>query len=142
MKKILAIFLSSILALALTSSQKIENKKNSAMFRVMAGYLVDQMCGKRMVMDDSKKSDAKASRHTKECALDENCKANGYGLVSGGRFYKFDTAGDKKAEEFLRSTKKETDIKVSVAGVWEGENINVESIKDFKSARQIHKTKK
>jgi len=61
----------------------------------MVGYLVDHNCGKRMVMNDVKKSDVKAARHTKDCALEETCKASGYGIVTGGKFYEFDDAGTR-----------------------------------------------
>jgi hypothetical protein len=99
----------------------------------MTGYLVDQMCGKRMVMDDIKKSDAKAARHTKDCALDEHCSANGYGLVTGGKFFKFDAAGDIQAKEFLKAIVKEDHLKVKVLGTLDGDKLNVQSIKDFPS---------
>jgi len=102
-------------------------KKDS---QVLVGYLVDYMCGKNMAMSDVKKSDAKAARHTRECALDEACASNGYGLVTGGKFYKFDTTGNVKANQFLRTTKKENNILVQVAGKINKEIFFVTSIKD------------
>ena len=111
-----------------TNMKGLHNKSHS-----MIGYLVDQNCGKRMVMDDVKKSDAKAARHTKDCALEETCKANGYGIVTGGKFYKFDNDGNKKAAQYLNATKKENNLKVEVAGVMDGDKMKVESIKDFQS---------
>jgi hypothetical protein len=98
---------------------------------VMTGYIVDQMCGKGMVMEDIKRSDAKAAKHTKECALDEACAARGYGLVSGGRFYTFDEQGNKKAAAYLHATKKEDNILVEVKGMIEGGSIKVAAVRDL-----------
>jgi hypothetical protein len=108
----------------------------------MVGYLVDHNCGKRMIMDDIKKSDAKGAKHTKDCALDEACKVNGYGIVTSGRFVGFDEAGNKKAFDYLSAIKKEDNIKVEVAGTMEGDHMNVESIKDYTSRGKKGGTKK
>ena len=133
MKKLLAIILVTIFTSILISAQdKMDKKGSHNKPHSMIGYLVDQNCGKRMVMDDVKKSDAKAARHTKDCALEETCKASGFGIVTGGKFYRFDDAGNKKAFDYLSTTRKEDNIKVEVAGTMEGNKINVESIKDFK----------
>jgi len=126
----------TVLVTMITSGLMIAQDKNNTKglhgaSHEMIGYLVDQMCGKRMVMDDVKKSDAKAAKHTKECALDETCKANGYGIVTGGKFYKFDDDGNRKAVDYLSSTKKEDNIKVEVAGMMDGDHLTVESIKDL-----------
>jgi hypothetical protein len=143
MKNLLIIVFVTIITSVFISAQDKTNKKDShTMSHSMVGYLVDQNCGKRMVMDDIKKSDAKAAKHTKDCALDEACKANGYGIVTGGKFYSFDGAGDKKAFDYLSATKKEDNIKVEVAGMMNGDTMLVESIKDFKSTGKKGETKK
>ena len=141
MKKILAMVLISIFSLATIVAQENMNEKETKSHS-MIGYLVDKMCGERMVMDDVKKSDAKAARHTKECALEEACSAEGYGLVTNGTFYKFDDSGDVKAKEFLKATEKENNIKVEVVGIMNDEKLVVESIKDFKPAPKKHGKKK
>ena len=134
MKNLLIIVLVTIFTSVFISAQdKTDKKELHRMSRSMAGYLVDKNCGKRMVMDDVKKSDAKAAKHTKDCALDETCKANGYGIVTGGKFYGFDDAGNRKAFDYLSATKKEDNVKVEVAGIMDGDIMKVESIKDFKS---------
>jgi hypothetical protein len=97
----------------------------------LTGYLVDRNCGKGMVMANAAKSDAKAAWHTKDCSLDDACKAHGFGIVTGGKFYKFDDAGDKKALAYLNSTKKEDNIKVDVFGTIDGDTIRVASIRDL-----------
>jgi len=112
-----------------TDKSRLHNRLHS-----MAGYLVDYGCGKGMVMNDVKKSDAKAARHTKDCALDEACSARGYGLVTGGKFYKFDPSGDRIAKEYLQANPKEDNIKVEVIGTMDNDKLAVESIKDLKSA--------
>jgi hypothetical protein len=103
----------------------------------MTGYLVDQMCGKGMVMEDVKRSDAKAAKHSRECALDEACAARGYGIVSGGKFYKFDEQGNKKAAAYLNATKKEDNILVEVRGIIDGSSIKVETVKDLAKKKPL-----
>ena len=95
-----------------------------------------------MIMADIKKSNDKAARHTKGCALEEACSAEGYGLVTGGKFYKFDAAGDIKAKQYLKATKKEDNIKVEVIGTMNDEQLVVESIKDFELVPMKHPKKK
>jgi hypothetical protein len=134
MKKLLAIILVTVFTSVFISAQDkmdmwgLHNKSHS-----IVGYLVDQSCAKKMVMDDVKKSDARAAKHTKDCALEETCKASDFGIVTGGKFYRFNDAGNKKAADYLSATKKENNLKVAVAGTMDGDKMNVESIKDFKS---------
>jgi uncharacterized protein YxeA len=143
MKKLFTVILITLFSLALIVAQeKMNMKEKQTKFHSMVGYLVDQMCGKKMVMVDTKKSDAKAARHTKDCALEEACSAEGYGLVTGGKFYKFDISGDIKAKEYLRVTQKENNIKVEVVGIMNDEQLIVESIKDFGSTPKKHEKKK
>ena len=134
MKKLFIITLVTIFTGVFISAQdKMNMKELHNTSHSMVGYLVDHNCGKRMVMNDVKKSDVKAARHTKDCALEETCKASGYGIVTGGKFYEFDDAGNKKAADYLIATKKEDNIKVEVTCMMEGDKLHVESIKDFKS---------
>jgi hypothetical protein len=134
MKKLLAIILVTGLTSVFISAQdKMDMKRLHMKSHSMVGYLVDHNCAKKMVMDDVKKSDAKAARHTKDCALDETCRASGLGIVTDGKFYSFDNAGNKKAFDYLNATKKEDNIKVEVVGTMDGDKMNVESIKDIKS---------
>jgi hypothetical protein len=141
MKKLLAVIFITILSIALIVAQE-KKKVQQTKSHSMTGYLVDQMCGKRMVMVDVKKSDAKAARHTKDCALEEACSAEGYGLVTGGKFYKFDDSGDIKAREYLNATIKENNIKVEVIGTMNDEKLVIGTIRDFKSTPEEPKKKK
>ena len=134
MKQLLVVILMILYSSLFISAQEKMNPGGSRnKSRSMIGYLVDQNCGKRMVMDDVKKSDAKAARHTKECALDEACSAMGYGLVTGGKFYTFDIPGNRKAKEFLTAATKENNIKVEVIGTMNGEELVVDSIRDLQT---------
>ena len=134
---VLVIFASAIVAKA----QEKNDMKASSDPKPMVGYLVDEMCGSKMAMSDVKKSNAKAARHTKDCALSDHCKASGYGLVSGGKFYKFDDAGDQKAVAYLDATKKESKLKVSVVGTLDGDKLKVTSISDAGSGKKKQSAK-
>ena len=130
MKKVFIAFLLMVFIITLISAQNKNTMKGlSNDSRSLVGYLVDRNCAKGMVMDDIKKSDAKAAKHTKDCCLDDACKAYGFGIVTGGKFYKFDDAGDKKAVEYLNASKKEDNIKVEVMGRIDGNTLKVESMK-------------
>ncbi|MGD1046353.1 MAG: hypothetical protein ABR936_13670 [Bacteroidota bacterium] len=134
MKKLLTVILAiGFTAVFISLQNKMDASELHNKSHSMVGYLVDYNCGKRMAMDDIKKSDAKAAKHTKDCALDEACSAKGYGLVTGGRFYKFDVSGDVKAKEYLKATLKESNIKVEVIGTMNDDKLVVELIKDLQS---------
>jgi hypothetical protein len=69
----------------------------------LSGYVVDQHCAatigtKADVMD-------KAAAHTKDCALMEDCVKSGYGIFSGGKYYKFDSTGSATAQTALEGSK-------------------------------------
>jgi hypothetical protein len=87
------------------------------------GVLVDQACSPKMTYDDAK-------GHSKECAMMDDCKKSGFGVVTAdGKFLKFDAAGDKKALEAIEATDKEEGITVSVDGTVDGKTIKVTSLK-------------
>jgi ABC-type branched-subunit amino acid transport system substrate-binding protein len=141
-KKLLVVILITLFSIAfIVAQEKMKTKEKQTKSHSIVGYVVDKMCGEKMVMADVKKSDAKAARHTKDCALDEACSAEGYGLVTGGKFYKFDASGDIKGKEYLNATKKENNIKVEVIGTMNDEKLAVESINDFKSTPKKHEEK-
>jgi hypothetical protein len=121
-------------AFSLMSQEKTEKKeaKGEKMFK---GYLADKMCAIGFTKTgDAKVATTKAKKHTKDCALEENCKASGYGLVIGGKYHKFDANGDKLALDYLNSTKKENDLYVQVKGTADGDGINVAAINDIQPA--------
>jgi hypothetical protein len=99
----------------------------------MAGYLVDKACAVKMEKAGTRKAMEKAKNHTKDCALQDACKASGYGIMSHGKFIKFDENGDKLASEYFDKSQKEKDFWVDVRGTMDGSVMKVESIKDVKA---------
>ena len=115
------------------NAQAKTEKKEMAGEKTYKGFLADKMCGTGFTKSgDAKKATEKAKKHTKDCALEENCKASGYGLIIGAKFHKFNDAGDKLALEYLNKTKKESNLVVQVKGTMDGDVINVASLKDTK----------
>lgn len=112
-------------------------KKSS---HTMSGYLVDKMCGTKMSKLDKEKATEKAMKHSKDCALEDMCKESGYGIVSDGKFIKFDENGDKLASTYFEKSKKEKDFVVNVKGTMDGDLMKVESIADVKA--KVEKTEK
>ncbi len=89
------------------------------------GYLVDKACSAKVVEGGV---DA-AKMHTKDCAVMDNCKASGYGVVtSDGKFLKFDSDGDRMAFKVLGFTSRKDNIKVTVNGEVDGDSIVVVAI--------------
>jgi len=142
--KNLSVALIFLLACSLGFAQekmgKMEKMKKSE--HTMAGYMVDKACGMKMEKAGAKKAMQKAKNHTKDCALQDACKASGYGIMSHGKFIKFDEKGDKLASEYFDKTKKENDFWVDVRGTMDGGMIKVESIKDVRAkAKKMVKKK-
>lgn len=119
-------------AVSLTAQEKAKSAATT-----FKGYLVDKMCAIRMVKSgDAKKATEKAMKHTKACALEDDCRASGYGLVIDAKFRKFDEAGDKMAVDYLTKSKKKDNFLVDVEGTADGELIKVAAIHDAKSAKK------
>jgi len=90
------------------------------------GILLDNRCSAGIV----KKGYDAAKMHTKQCALMDQCKASGYGVVEAdGRFLKLDAKGNKQAVKALEGTSKKSDITVTVDGTVKGDTIQVSSLK-------------
>lgn len=87
------------------------------------GILVDKACAGELDY-------AGAKEHSKDCAMMDDCKKSGFGVVTAdGKFLKFDAAGDKQAIEALEATEKTDDITVTVDGTVDGKMIKVTSLK-------------
>jgi hypothetical protein len=87
-----------------------------ALAETWSGTLVDVMCKGRDL-----------AGHTRQCNL--NCAKSGFGLVQAdGTFLKFNEAGNTKTLAALKSSTKEKDLKVKVAGKMDGGVIQVDSI--------------
>jgi len=81
--------------------------------------LVDSMCAAKVKEDPDK--------HTTKCAI--KCADGGYGIIaSDGKFLKFDEDGNAKALAALKATKKESNLRATVAGERSGDTIKVKSV--------------
>jgi hypothetical protein len=95
---------------------------------VLKGYLVDADCAKTMVTKDNPME--KAAAHTRECALMEGCAASGYGIVTEGKFLKFDVKGSRRAKELIEKSSRKDHLYSEVRGVKKGDGVTVTSIKE------------
>ena len=109
MKK--ALLIASILALApLAASAEVW--KNAS--------LLDSMCAaKEKVAKDP-------DSHPTSCAL--QCAKSGYGIMTDGKFLKFDEKGNEQVAAALKSTKKTDHLRVTVDGERKGDTIAVKSV--------------
>jgi hypothetical protein len=71
-----------------------------------------------------------AEAHLRDCALMPACQKSGYGVFTyDNKFLKFDEAGNRKALEAIRASKKLDDLEVEVTGDLQGDTIKVASLK-------------
>jgi hypothetical protein len=96
----------------------------------LKGYIVDQMCAKGMAKKVNPMQ--KAAAHTKECALEDNCSASGFGLFSDGKWYVFDDAGSRQAKTAIEKDKRTKGLSYEVTGTVDGNTLAVASIKETK----------
>lgn len=90
------------------------------------GILLDKKCSAKIM----KEGQEAAQAHTRQCALMPDCAKSGYGvLTADGKFISFDEAGNKKAIQALKASKKKDNLKATVTGEQSGETIKVASIK-------------
>jgi len=119
----------------LKKADAAESKPHAVM---MQGYVVDAMCAKGMAGKETTMK--KAAGHTKDCALEKECAASGYGLFSEGKWYKFDAAGDKLANELIEKSSREKELAFEVTGTMSGEILAVTLLKETKLAKAEKKT--
>lgn len=117
-----------ILAALVAAAAPGQEKKIAGESLKMSGYVVDQMCAKGI----AKKANPmeKAAGHTKECALEEACAASGYGIFTGGKWLKFDSAGSKMAKEAIEKSKREKGLMFEVTGTIDGDVLAVSGLKE------------
>ena len=71
-----------------------------------------------------------AEAHTRECALMPDCQKSGYGVFTfENKFLKFDDAGNRKALEAIKASKKLDDLEVEITGEIQGDTIRVATLK-------------
>jgi hypothetical protein len=91
------------------------------------GILLDRACSAKIVAAQDQKG---AQAHTRDCSLMPDCVKAGYGVYTAdGKFITLDPAGNKKAEEALKASKKTNNIKVQVTGDQAGDSMKVTAIK-------------
>ena len=83
------------------------------------GVLIDASCGKRLAG-----SPGHVKSHQVACLLKEECASTGYGVVVDGKFYKFDEMGDKLAAVILKSTDRQSNVRVRVDAHFDSEVIS------------------
>ncbi|MBI3696549.1 MAG: hypothetical protein HY238_17125 [Acidobacteria bacterium] len=94
--------------------------------KTVSGYLIDKACS----ADALKKGEKVAKEHGVDCALMDDCAKSGYGVyTSDGKFIAFDTLGNKRAMAALKTSKKKSDIQVTVTGDVSGDSMKVASLK-------------
>jgi hypothetical protein len=92
----------------------------------LTGYIIDNACGAKNAGDPDK-----IKGHSKTCALMPPCVKSGYAVYADGKLYKFDQAGNAKAEALLKSSKAEKGIQVTVEGEkLDGDVIKVKSLSE------------
>jgi hypothetical protein len=91
------------------------------------GILLDRMCSVKIVAANDQKA---AQSHTRACDLMADCVKAGYGVFTAdGKFITFDPAGNQKAHQALKASKKKDNIRVQVTGEQSGDSIAVTAIK-------------
>jgi hypothetical protein len=98
------------------------------------GVIIDKQCSSkaevRVLPTGIEGGMIVAEAHTRECALMPACQKSGYGVFTWDqKFLSFDAAGNRKALELIKVSKKLDDFEVEVTGVVDGNTIKVESLK-------------
>jgi hypothetical protein len=126
----------SFIALLILVSVSLQAQTKKEAPKMMKGYLIDKMCGSTMAKKSADEAMASVAKHTRQCATEEGCAESGYGLMMNGKWTAFDNAGNKKAAEYLKTTKAVDHLYVVVSGTQTKDNIAVASIKEAKEKKQ------
>jgi hypothetical protein len=101
----------------------------------LKGVIIDKACSSkaevRLLPSGIEGGMIVAEAHTRECALMPACQKSGYGIFTWDqKFVAFDSAGNRKALEAIKASKKLDDFEAEVTGTLEGSDmIKVESLK-------------
>jgi hypothetical protein len=106
----------------------------------LRGYVVDRRCGEKMATKENAMEKAKA--HTRECALNDLCAASGYGILSGGRYYRFDEKGSALAKSLLEKSKRTRGMYFVARGTVSRGMLTVSSLKESSPAGSTMMKKK
>jgi hypothetical protein len=94
----------------------------------LTGYLVDSMCAAGHAHGSAEEAEAFGAKHTKSCALDTECAASGFGIISDGKYYPFDAKGNEMAKALFEKTSKNDHIQATVEGEQQDNKIAVSSL--------------
>lgn len=111
-----------ILAAALAMAGALAYAQGTQETTKITGYLVDEMCATG--------EDEEAKEHATSCALMEACVKSGFVVVTGGKVYKLDEAGDKLALDVLKATKTKKGVSVNAEGRLEGNTLHVAKLEE------------
>jgi len=88
------------------------------------GYLVDRMCAA-----DDASTPGFWPKHTKECLQMPDCEKSGYAvLTEDKKVIVFDKNGNAQAKKFIAALTKKKDIRVTVTGTVNGDQMTVSKI--------------
>lgn len=88
------------------------------------GYLVDLSCA----AEEGQKPDF-GIKHSKACLQMDDCANSGYGVLTDDKkVIRFDKAGNDSTKKFLNTITRHNDIKVTVTGNLNGDQITVNKI--------------
>lgn len=88
------------------------------------GYLVDLACAR-----EEGQKPGFGARHSKMCLQMPPCEKSGYGVLTDDRkVIMFDAASNEKAKKFIADLTKDKDIKVTVTGTMNRDQLTVSKI--------------
>jgi hypothetical protein len=131
MKRIILSLTFALLAMASFSLFAQGKSAKTDSNTTIKGYLMDDMCATMAVSKGPKIAMEKAAKHSRSCALEDDCQASGFGVMSEGKFIKFNEKGDKDALALLKKTKTQNHIMVEVMGMNGKDTFEVSSIKEI-----------
>jgi hypothetical protein len=117
-----------MLVALLAVSGLFAQEKSESTLVTLKGYIVDAMCGAAMAKGPN--MEQRAAKHSRSCALDEQCAAAGYGIITGTKWYPFDAAGNAKAKSGIQKSKRAKGHYFQVTGILEGGRLKVRSLKE------------
>lgn len=122
--------------LLLTSMTVVAQETGST---TLSGYVTDQHCGGTIATKANMME--KAAGHTRDCALMEDCAASGYGIFSGGKYYKFDTKGSATAKALIEKSKRSKGLYFTAVGKLDDGTLTLASLAEATPPKSAEKPK-
>lgn len=93
------------------------------------GYIIDNACAGAHSKEAT--FGERVKKHSTSCALMNNCVTSGYAVFTAdAKLYKFDKAGNEKAEALLKDTETKEGVAVIVEGTMDGDTIKVTKLSE------------